>query len=142
MYAKTKYYLAARFPLRPEMEQYAVAIKNSMLETQCTASWVFGGEEGLTRPAIATLDLEDIDRADTFILFTHKYGSKQTGGGRFVELGYAIARDKRIIIIGDYENVFCSYIRAKVYPDWAAFVRNEIPADVAQVALTGVPNNV
>jgi hypothetical protein len=30
-----------------------------------------------------------------------------SSGGRFVELGYAIAQRKWIIVVGDRENVFC-----------------------------------
>lgn len=122
-----KYYLAARYPRRVEMEGIANAIRAKDDTSDCVARWVFGGEEGLTRPQIAALDLNDVHRCDTFILFTHKRGSKQPGGGRFVEFGYALAKGKRCIIIGDYENVFVSTAGVDVYPTLEEFFHNEVP---------------
>lgn len=135
--ALNDYYIAARFARRDEMAKIAHLIARSTSDSRCVARWVFGGEDGLTRPEIAELDLDDVKRAQTFILFTHKRGTKQPGGGRFVEFGYALAIGKRCIVIGDYENVFCSHEAVIVYPDWETFVLNEIPADSAHKALEG-----
>jgi nucleoside 2-deoxyribosyltransferase len=88
------------------------------------ARWVFGGEEGLTRTDIALLDLEDVDKADAIILFTEPYGSPQTGGGRFVEFGYALGHGKTCIIVGEYENVFAHHPAVKVYPTLGDLLRD------------------
>jgi nucleoside 2-deoxyribosyltransferase len=48
-------------------------------------------------------DLDDISRADIFIMFTD---SPSTSGGRHTELGYALARDKAVFIVGPRENIF------------------------------------
>jgi len=48
-------------------------------------------------------DLDDIDRADIFIMFSD---TSSTSGGRHTELGYALAREKVIFIAGPRENVF------------------------------------
>lgn len=51
----------------------------------------------------AAIDLADIDMADAFVLdATQPSGT----GGKHVETGYAIAKDKRIVIVGGRENVF------------------------------------
>jgi len=114
-----KTYLAARFPRRAEMEGYVPFFKN--LGFDVTARWVFGGEDGLTRSEIAEIDLEDVADADCLVLFTHDYGSLQPGGGRFVEFGYALALGKRVIVIGDYENVFTHHPDVEVYQDLEHF---------------------
>jgi len=127
--AGMKFYLAARFPRRAEMEVLADELVAKLPSAVCVARWVYGGEEGLDRRQIALLDLEDVEKANTVILFTHPRGSKQTGGGRFVEFGYALAKGKRCIVIGEYENVFISHPSVLVYRDWAEFLHNEVPAD-------------
>lgn len=99
-------YLASRFGRREEMEQIALDLMNAY-GYDITARWVFGGEEGLTREDIALLDIEDVDKADTIVAFTEPYGTDFKGGGRYVELGYALAKNKRTVIIGERENVFC-----------------------------------
>lgn len=108
-----KAYLAAKFSRREEMESY-VPLFNDM-GYDVIARWVFGGEDGLTREDIAKLDLDDVAAADTLIIFTHPRREPQTGGGRFVEMGYAIALGKEIIVIGHHENVFTSAKGVKVY---------------------------
>lgn len=122
-----KYYLAARFPRRAEMERIAKKINKAMPDAECVARWVFGGEEGLNRMQIANLDLHDVNRADTLIIFTHPRGEPHPGGGRFVEMGYALAKQKRVIVIGDYENVFCHYSPVQVYADLEQFLMREAP---------------
>lgn len=122
-----KFYLAAKFGRRAEMEVYARMIEKA-LGWECSASWVFGGEEGLTRAAIADKDLQDVRRSDVMILFTHEYRSQQSGGGRFVEFGYALAQGKVCYVIGDRENVFMHHTSVKVYPSVDQMVRdNEVP---------------
>lgn len=118
-----KTYLAARFPRREEMESYSPQFKIAGFDV--IARWVFGGEEGLTRTDIAQLDLEDVTEADVIVLFTEEYASKQSGGGRFVEFGYALALGKECYVIGDYENVFMHDKRVKVYPTLGSFLRDQ-----------------
>jgi nucleoside 2-deoxyribosyltransferase len=49
------------------------------------------------------VDLDDIDRAEIFVMFTD---TPSTSGGRHTELGYAIARERVIFIVGPRENIF------------------------------------
>lgn len=101
-----KIYLAAMYGRRPEMELIADYLKSKGYEI--TARWVYGAEEatGISREEIAILDLDDVDAADTVVSFTHPRGTKTPGGGRHVEFGYGIARQKKMILIGERENVF------------------------------------
>lgn len=99
-----KIYLASRFTNIKQMREYADQLKADGHEI--TASWVYGGEEGLTFTDIALLDVKDILRADALVLFTEPYGTPVPGGGRMVEFGVAIATNKRLFIVGDRENVF------------------------------------
>ena len=103
-----KYYLAAKYSRREEMEQIANDIDKSD-QHKCTARWVYGGEEGLSRADIALLDFEDIDKADVLICFTHPRGIPQPGGGRFVEMGYAMGKGKKVFCVGEFENVFMEH---------------------------------
>lgn len=118
---RIKLYLAARFGRRAEMEQIADRLKS--LGFDITARWVYGGEDGLTRAQIAMLDLEDVDRADVVVSFTHPRGTLTSGGGRHVEYGYALAKNKGLVIIGARENVFHAHPKASVFEtleDWLA----------------------
>lgn len=99
-----KIYIASLFSRREEMEGYAGIIKGAGHEI--VARWVYGGEEGLSREQIALLDLEDVDKADVVVSFTHPRGTATMGGGRHVEFGYALAKGKAVVLIGERENVF------------------------------------
>lgn len=115
-----KVYLAARFSDRPQMEEVADYLKTYGFDI--TARWVYGGEEGLSEPAIAKLDLEDVEAADTVVSFTFPRGTiMATGGGRHAEFGYALARGKKLVLIGERENVFHHMPGVEVYGtlgDW------------------------
>lgn len=126
-------YLAARFSARPEME--IIANRLAALGHTITASWVYGGEDGLTRAKIALLDLADVDRADTVISYTHPRGTFTNGGGRHVEFGYALARGKRLVVIGERENVFHHYPAVEVYASLDEWLQGapSAPADEERV---------
>jgi nucleoside 2-deoxyribosyltransferase len=118
-------YLASRYGRREEMEEIALLLMNAH-GYDITARWVFGGEEGLTREDIALLDIEDVDKADTIVAFTEPYGTMFKGGGRYVELGYALAKNKRCVIIGERENVFCDHPHIEQFDTLAAWLQSEI----------------
>jgi nucleoside 2-deoxyribosyltransferase len=120
-----KIYLAALFSRRAEMEQIADRLKAEGFEI--TARWVYGGEDGLTRTEIALLDLEDVDQADVVMSFTHPYGTATSGGGRHVEFGYALAKSKRVILIGERENVFHHHPNVATYANIEEWVRDAKP---------------
>jgi len=54
----------------------------------------------------AVIDLEDIDKSDTIVFFSEDPLVGTPRGGRHVEFGYALAKGKRIVVIGNPENIF------------------------------------
>lgn len=118
-----KVYLAARFSDRSKMEDVANLLKTYGFEI--TARWVYGGEEGLTREQIAILDIDDVDACDTLVSFTQPFGSMNKGGGRHAEFGYALARGKRLVLIGERENVFHHMPSVEVYATVAEWLQAE-----------------
>lgn len=116
-----KIYLAARFSDRPQMESVADQFKT--LGHEITARWVYGGEKGLTREQIALLDIEDVDACDAVVSFTQPYGSLNKGGGRHVEFGYGLAKGKRLVLIGERENVFHNHPKTEVFSNLNEFLR-------------------
>ena len=121
-----KIYLAAPFADRPKMEIIADQLKAH--GCVITARWVYGGEDGLTREQIAVLDLDDVDAADTIISFTFPRGTLSSGGGRHVEFGYALAKGKRLVVIGYRENVFHHWPTVEIYPTLEAWMSGVEPA--------------
>lgn len=117
-----KLYLAARFSDRPAMETIGDRLK--ALGFEITARWVYGGEDGLTREQIALLDIEDVDACDTVVSFTQAYGSMNKGGGRHVEFGYGMAKGKRLVVIGERENVFHHFPSVEVHHTFDAWLRH------------------
>lgn len=114
-----KLYLAARFSQRAELE--TIAHRLVVLGFEITARWVFGNEDGLDREQIAFLDLADVDACDTIVSFSLPVGTMTKGGGRHVEFGYALARRKRMVLIGPRENVFHHHPDVEVFAaldDW------------------------
>ena len=110
-----KVYLAARFSRRDELNGYRAELE--ALGIDVTSRWLRGGHEWTgtrdheipcgDQARFATEDLEDIDAADVVVCFTEPSGSGPARGGRHVEMGYAIAREKVVMVVGHRENVFC-----------------------------------
>lgn len=117
----TKFYIASLFGEIAETKLKARLIEDT-LGWSCTARWVDGGEEGLSRADIALLDLEDVDKADTLVLISHPRGEPKPGGGRWVEFGYALAKGLRLFVVGPYENVFVHHPNVTVYPTISCMV--------------------
>jgi len=55
-------------------------------------------------------DLEDVDNADAVIVLTAEAAgvipAQATSGGRHIETGYAIAKNKIVVLVGEPENIF------------------------------------
>lgn len=128
-----KIYLAARFSDRPYME--LVADKLKTLGHEITARWIYGGEDGLTRTQIAELDLDDVDACDTVISFTQPAGTLFKSGGRHVEFGYGLAKGKRLVLIGERENVFHHHSKVERFDTLNALLERIAIVDTYKTAL-------
>jgi nucleoside 2-deoxyribosyltransferase len=113
MITSTMVYLAAGYDQQERMRGYRKILEDRR-EIIITSRWIDVKESNpMQEEAIAAdkegaanycrVDLDDIDRADIFIMFTD---SPSTSGGRHTELGYALAREKVIIVVGPRENIF------------------------------------
>lgn len=67
----------------------------------------------------AERDIEDIEQADSFILYLRDEGS--TRGGMYVELGFAISGGLEICLVGPRTNVFTYLSRVNQFDTWDAF---------------------
>jgi hypothetical protein len=135
-------YLAAPYAARDLMRGYRSELAG--INIGVTSSWLNDQveiNEGTlgAAPALAdgqitkhcTDDFADIDRATALVLFTGEpirktlvasgvhldaLGSMHSGG-RHVETGYALAKNKHVIVVGEPENVFQRGI-CTVVPSW------------------------
>lgn len=82
---------------------------------QVTSRWL----DRDTRPPTQTealRDLEDVDESEGLLAILDPIDSRNAGGGRFFEMGYAYrAATKRIVVWGEHEIVFCLLPRIEVY---------------------------
>jgi hypothetical protein len=86
-----------------------------------TARWVDNQHADDTAVTHAKEDIEDIESADVFLAFTEperKYVAYAARGGRHVELGVALALDKRVLVVGYRENVFVWLPKIEFFKDW------------------------
>ena len=108
-----KVYLAARYSRRDQL--LAVRDELARMGHTVTSRWLdtdWGrrpGESSAAPPEYrakhAVIDLEDVRAADVVVSFTEAPGDGSRGG-RHVEFGYALAFNKRMIVVGHRENLF------------------------------------
>jgi nucleoside 2-deoxyribosyltransferase len=115
-----KVYLAARYSQKGDMQCVAALLEARGIEV--TSTWLKEHwSPGITMDQIteeelvdiAALDLADIDRADGVILFSLDPLIAGVRGGRHVEFGYALGKDKPIVVVGPKENIFHYLPRVK-----------------------------
>ena len=122
------FYLAARFGRYPEVRQRAKFLRD--IGFKVTSRWMYNHTDGkydleYDDPRMrqyAKEDLDDVTAAEVLILFTEERGSENQGGGRFTEFGYALAQQKRCVVIGDLEMIFCGLPQVLHYKTWDDFV--------------------
>lgn len=140
-----KVYLAAPYAARDTAKDYAAEL--ARVGFTVTSSWLeekheindgtTGAATDLTDAQVAVhaaKDLADIDVSDLLVAITAKaLGVEGGSGGRHVETGYAIAKGKRVLVVGEPENVFHRLGRAcSVVPNW-----HEAVIELAAVLVTG-----
>lgn len=129
-------YLAAPYAARDLVKNYADEL--TRIGVTFTSTWLTDTNE-LTTGALGPAndldditiarhiqaDFDDIDKADTLVLFTATAlpdlpVGKTTSGGRHVETGYFIANHgtENVIVVGPPENVFHRARDIFLAPDW------------------------
>jgi hypothetical protein len=123
-------YLAARFARFPEMQGYALCLK--AIGHTVTSRWIRGDHEvrahGQAEHAPwhtvwAHEDIEDLMSAHMVVSFTEAPGHVpgRGRGGRHVEMGIALATQKRCVIVGYRENIFHWLEQVEFYATWDDF---------------------
>jgi len=128
-----KVYLAGSYRGRADILEKAKELATKGILT--TSRWLSGisdamgnvdtsGAHERLSTVWATEDLLDIDRAHILVLCNDIRLEDTTffhsGGGKFVEMGYAVAQHKTIMVVGPIENIF-QYLPGIIrQPDWGA----------------------
>jgi hypothetical protein len=132
-----KVYLAARYSRKKEIKSLVPVLLEHNIEV--TSRWL--EETGSDTAHLheftpkfcrqtAYIDLEDIDKADTFVFFSEDPTIGIPRGGRHTEFGYALGTGKRLIVIGGEENIFHYLPQVVHYPDLNSFLEGERIDDV------------
>lgn len=104
-----KVYYASRFERQLEIRELALTMHQKH-GIDSTARWVTAEASGskfeAERRFFALMDLQDINEADIVVVFSEQQDFNNGTGGRHVEYGYALARQKTIVLCGSKENVF------------------------------------
>ena len=93
-----KIYIAAKYARRFDLKAEA----DKLIEHghEIVAQWLYNGEEEAAGPAEAgQMDVDDVLRADALVFVGEPHGSKNTGGGRWFELGLAYATGKPCVVL-------------------------------------------
>ena len=108
-----KAYLAAQYARRDELRGYkerlekvGISVTSRWLEEQEPLNSQMGQHTKEFYIETATIDLEDVDKADVVIFFSENPLVGVPRGGRHVEFGYALGKNKPIHVVGPRENIF------------------------------------
>ncbi len=97
-----KVYIAAPYELRDTTIEIMKILEESGHEV--TSSWL--RTIAPMTDVVACQDLTDVETADTLLIINPANWKDKGGGGRHVEMGYAIARGKKIVLLGVRSNIF------------------------------------
>lgn len=130
-----KVYLAAQYEYRKTLRPLAEAMQ--LLGHTVTSNWIWSeatraqeeGDPALARD-VACKNVQDLQEADTLLVFTDRVGDRAVGGGRFFELGLAWAYGHEIIVIGEPEMVFHHLPDITFYPTYREFAKEHLRARV------------
>lgn len=92
-------YVAHNFAAREWLPD--VVSRINKIGHRCTSTWISDDAHTKTGKMVdsAIVDIRDIDRSGCLVLFVDQYGDTP-GKGKYFELGYAYAQQKRIILVG------------------------------------------
>lgn len=112
-------YLAACFRRRDELRDVRFWLVCHGHEV--TSRWLEVEEDQLHSadgPAWAQADVIDVLAADALVFFAEAPGAPGAGrGGRHVEFGMALVAGKRLIVVGEVENIFHRHPHVTVVRD-------------------------
>jgi len=99
-----KVYIAAPYSMRLFE---ATDIRTALVRAghQVTSRWIVD-PQGESSNRYALEDLDDVAAADVLLAYNPEGWMDRGTGGRHIEFGYALALDKRIIMIGPRVNIF------------------------------------
>ena len=134
-------YLSSRFARRAELR--GVRAQLERLGHECVSRWLDEAppeqQVGDWQARVALQDLEDVEGADVFLLFTDGAdGPDASRGGRHVEFGYALALRNHtpvcevpitIAVIGGRENVFHHDPHLRMFQTFDAWLATLGPAE-------------
>jgi nucleoside 2-deoxyribosyltransferase len=95
-------YIAAPYPTRDEA--MALMRKLEALGHTVTSRWLKAPDE--LDDDSARKDLADVAEADVLLAVNDAEWANSGTGGRHVELGYALALGKRVVLVGARSNIF------------------------------------
>lgn len=118
-------YLAARYSRKEEIKSKSLILKE--LGIGVTSNWLDepASNNGLGSGKAAIQDIEDIQKADEFILFSESPTELHVRGGRHFETGYAYGIGKRITIVGPKENTFHFLKDITIFNTWEEFLQSK-----------------
>ena len=117
---RMKFYLASIYARRDELKGYTKQLED--LGHEVTSRWIKEDFDDSNWEVQADVDLDDIDAAKIFIVFTEPAGYLGRGGKDF-ETGYALGQNKAIYMIGPAQHQFYESLTRYVYEDWDEFVK-------------------
>lgn len=110
---RVKIYIAAPYPLRDEAIRVMRMLEVGGLEV--TSRWLKAPDD--LADEHARKDLDDVAAADVLLALNPEGWANQGTGGRHVELGYAIALGKPIVLVGERTNIFHYLSNIKIVDD-------------------------
>lgn len=126
-------YLASRYSRKEELRTYrslaescGATVTSSWLKESYSPNIHMSEVPEATSREIADIDLWDIRAADTFVFFSEDQDKQPPRGGRHFEMGYALAHDKRMFVIGKPENIFHFLPEIKFYDTFPEFLHAEV----------------
>lgn len=97
-----KVYIAGPYPLRDAAIALMHALEAEGFEV--TSTWL--REIDILAHEHAMVDLHDVARADVLVALNPAGWEEKGTGGRHAEFGYALALNKRIVLIGERSHIF------------------------------------
>jgi len=127
-----KIYIASRFSRRHECHALGKELEN--YGYQIVSRWTLPGSDhvvpvGMSQQAadaererFALEDLEDVDECDCIVSLMEPEARNNSRGGRLVEFGYAIGKEKELVVIGCKETVFHHLPKVSHFDDVAEYL--------------------